>query len=151
MSIQKMRGAIHGAAKDMGLDDDTRRAVISQVTKKTFGTAKTSTTKLTEPECQAVLDEFQRRGWVGPKKKIWKESDKPKARKVHAQWSELKRLGAIEAKERKALHAWIRRQFNLPDKVTADPDMMAEDDLDRVIEALKAWIKRLKAEQTKGE
>ncbi|WP_413207992.1 phage protein GemA/Gp16 family protein [Rhodospirillum sp. A1_3_36] len=151
MSIQKMRGAIHGAAKALGLDDDTRRAVIGQVTKKTFGTEKTSTTRLTEPECQAVLDEFQRRGWTGPKKKFWKESDRPKARKVHAQWGELKRFGAIEAKERKALHAWIRRQFNLPANVTADPDMMAEDDLDRVIDALKAWIRRLKAEQAKGE
>jgi hypothetical protein len=131
--------AIHAGARELGLSDDERRDVMARVT------GRRSAKDMTDAQLHAVLAEYDRlRGG----RKRWKSARNPLARKVHAQWGELCRLGVVRASpadRRKALRAWAGRQLQPGTDVLLDPDILADEDLTLLIEALKAWLRRVGA------
>lgn len=130
---------MHVAKRDLGLDDDTYRAVLVRVT------GKRSSKDMTDRERQAVLDEFRRQGFKpalrqaqGAGRGKTKPLSGPYAKKAQALWIALWNLGAIEDKRDSALLAFVCRQTGIE---------RTEWILDArhgraVIEALKAWCAR---------
>lgn len=121
--------ALYGAAKRLGLDDDTRRDVYERVT------GKRSAREMTPAEVRRVLDELNRLAGTKPSSKPVRS---PTARLAQALWKDLWNLGVIARRSDDALEAFIRRQCRV-DSVhwLRDPK-----DGDRVIRALTAWAAR---------
>lgn len=132
--------AIHAGARELGLSDEARRDLMECLT------GCRSARDMTAAQMGAVLAEYDRlRGG----RRRWKPARNPLARMVHAQWGELCRLGVVRASpadRRKALRAWAGRQLRPGADVLVDPDILADEDLIRLIEALKAWLRRVGAE-----
>jgi phage gp16-like protein len=81
---------IHIAKKDLGLDDDTYRALLSRVT------GQSSAKDLSPLQVAKVLSEFERLGW---KAKQGRDKPKPAADKA-------KQVGKIEAQLAEAGRPW---------------------------------------------
>lgn len=120
--------AIHVAKKKLGLDDDTYRAKLSNIT------GKTSTKDMTEAERQKVLTVFRNDGFEPSQKGLQGKF----AKKLQALWIAGFNLGVINDRSDAALLAFVKRQTNL--------DHMRflhyADDARAAIEALKSWLKR---------
>lgn len=132
---------INIAKSQLGLDEDTYRAVLSRVT------GKASLRAMTEREKRAVVDEMKRLGFrVRAGGKALPPSVKPYIRLVHALWKSCHRLGVIEDGSREALRAFCKR-FVAPEDpaVSVDPDLLSYDQAAPIIEALKKMETRGKA------
>lgn len=128
----KLISAIHAAKSKAGLDDDAYRAMLS-----VHGGGKASSKDCTEAELRAVLSHLNGASGARP----FKPSKRPEVRKIHAQWGELKRLGALDSPTKPALRAFCARMANTGD-ATTDPEFLTPEHARVVIEALKAMIKR---------
>jgi len=137
--------AVHAGARSLGLDDDARRDLMERVT------GQRSTKDMSDAQLGAVLAEYDRlRGGkrrAGTGRRGFKPATNPLARKVHAQWGDLCRRGAVRAKSaaerRQALRSWCGRQLQPGTNVLLDPDLLDDDDLVILVESLKKWIGRL--------
>lgn len=132
----------------LGLDDDTYRALLVRVT----GVA--SLRQMTERQKIDVMDELKRAGFrvkVG-KKAALPASFKPYVRLIHALWSSCARLGVIENGSREALRAFCKRFVaHGYEGVVVDPDLLSYEQATPIIEALKKMEARGKADAaTKG-
>jgi phage gp16-like protein len=133
--------AIHVAKKQLGLDDETYRAVLHRVT------GVSSSKDMTPAQHSAVLAEFRRLGFelTPPKSKEPKVGsrgavhlDGPFVSKIRALWIAGWNLGVVKDRHDTALIAFVRRQTGI-DHVSwvRDPK-----DGNKVIEAVKAWLAR---------
>lgn len=133
---------INIAKGQLGLDEDTYRALLMRVT----GVA--SLRAMTERQRLDVLDEMKRQGFRIRQKagRPLPAATKPYIRLIHALWASCHRAGAIEDGSRKALRAFCQR-FVAPGDATivTDPDLLTWAQASPVIQALKKMEARAKA------
>lgn len=132
-----MLAKVHIAAKELGLDEDTRRDVIARVT----GGLR-SAGDCDRDQLHAVLAEFKKLGWKGPASAPKaaggrKMANSPFAKKARALWISLHQLGVVRDRSDRALEAFGRRQLGVDRLQWAD-----EGEAHRLIEALKAMAER---------
>lgn len=132
-----MLAKLHIAKKELRLDDETYRAVLSRVT------GKTSSAGLKDHQLDAVLAEFKRLGWK-PKKAGRQPSDKPHVRKVWAVWRDMVSLAIPADGSDAALRAFVARQTRNPARPDgiANPEWLSPEEANKVVEGLKAWRSR---------
>lgn len=127
---------IHIAKKELGLDDETYRAML-------FTVARVHSAKdLDFHGRKRVLAHMKGRGWKNKSAKKAKSSrplaDFPKAKKIRALWLSLRDAGALEDASEAALGSYVRRITDV-DALEWISDAQA----DKVIETLKQWLSRL--------
>ena len=147
----KALAAIHIAKKQLGLDDETYRAVLVRVT------GKASSKDMSEAERGKVLEEFRRLGFVdkpglrdrplsAAQAERWRRVAREPRRKLEgryagklqALWIAAWNLGITRSRDDAALIAFVRRQTGI-DHVRFVRDAA---EAARAIEALKAWMAR---------
>lgn len=120
--------AIHVAKKQLGLDDDTYRAVLVRVT------GKRSAGELTEAERNKVVSELRRQGFNPAQKAL----QGPFARKHQALWIAAWNLGIVRDRRDAAMLAFVKRQTG----IEHTRFLIDAEDAAKAIEALKAWLAR---------
>lgn len=140
---------IHIGKSALGLDDDTYRAMLAALCN-----GKTSSTKLTATERQVVLQHMKRRGFT-VKTKAGKptSSDRadPMVRKLMAMWYALAEAGAVAQPSNSeacyaAVDAWAQRQLSARAVPLQALRFASGDDLAKLIEEMKAWGRRVRAD-----
>ena len=124
--------------KALALTDEDYRAILARVA----GVA--SSAGLDDAGADAVLAEFARLGWTATRRFAGKTASKPGVRLIFGLWSELGRLGAVTA-TRPALSAFVERQTGV-----ANPEWLSAAEVNKVIEGLKAMVKRAKSKTVPG-
>lgn len=151
MSRNTMLACVHIARKDLGLDETTYREVISRIS----GGRCESAGDLTERELELTIASFKARGWqpkpagANPRsasrrvsrKEKGKRSESPHVRKVWALWGDMCRDGLVREPTRGALRAFVQRMTKV-----SDPEWLTPAQANVVIEGLKAWAARARAE-----
>jgi hypothetical protein len=130
--------AIHVARKQLGLDEDTYRALALRVT------GKSSAGAMTEGERGRLLEELRKRGFKkasslgkgsgGVRKKL----EGRFAPKLQALWIAAWNLGIVDNRDDRALIAFVKRQT----KVDHVRFLHDAEDAAKAIEALKGWMAR---------
>jgi phage gp16-like protein len=135
-----MLAKVHLAAKELGLDEDTRRDVLERVT------GQRSSADCTDAQLDELLREFRRMGWqprpgraAAPVARTAapKVASSPIAMKARAMWKSLDNLGAVRNGSEQALEAFAKRQLHVDRLQWADQSQGF-----RLIEALKAMAER---------
>ena len=127
---------IHIARKDLGLAEEDYRAILLRVA------GADSAAKLTPAAHEQILAEFQRLGWKPAFKDqagAAKRSAKPGVRLIFGLWTECGRRGIVNDGSRQALLAFVERQTGV-----AQPDWLTPQQVNKVVEGLKAMIARAK-------
>lgn len=130
--IQKEVAKIHIAKNELGMDDETYRAMLHTV-------GKVSSSKALDHAGRAkVLEHLKACGWK-PKNAIMKArpSDDAKIKLCRALWIELHELGKVYNPEAAALQRYAQRQTKI-----ARLEWMNDKQLNTVIESLKKWRDR---------
>lgn len=134
---------VHLGAKDLGLDDGTRRDLLERITKRR------SSADCTDAQLIQVLAEYRRLGWsptgakpvkapgVSTKPRRSPAAAHPVAKKARAMWISLHQLGAVRDPSEKALEAFGKRQLGVDRLQWADQSQGF-----RLIEALKKIAER---------
>lgn len=130
MSRRTMLACVHIARKDLGLDEEAYREVVSRVSSGRCSSAG----DLTERELERMIASFKSRGWRGGRPQ---RSGSPHVRKIWALWGDMCRKGLVREPTRKALRAFVVRMTDV-----ADPEWLTPAQAGVVIEALKAWQAR---------
>lgn len=131
---RKTLAKIHIAKKELGLDDDTYRAMLIELT------GKRSTTQMTDNQLGKVLHHLKKRGFkpkptgAAPGRRM---ADDPESKKIRALWLFLFELGLVKNPAESALAAYVKRQTGVEDLHWAKGD-----DALKVIETLKKWAMR---------
>lgn len=123
---------LHVAKRDLGLDDDTYRAVLERVT------GKRSAKDLSEAERRAVVDELKRQGFKPSSGGRRKALEGRFAKKLQALWIAGWNLGIVRNRDDKAMLAFVKRQTG----VEHTRFLHHAEDAAKAIEALKAWLAR---------
>lgn len=135
-----LRKLIHVGCRDLGLDQDDRRALQLEVC------GKESMSEMTEAEMARVLERLKKSGFNPASKAGSKRPAAPRAdlRLVHVLWRKLEEAGALERPGRAGLNAYIRSRFGDHwASVPGDVDMIRDaDQINDVIRSLKSWGKR---------
>ena len=118
------------AQKQLGMADDTYRALLNRLT------GKTSAAALSVTEQYKVLAEMERLGFK-PSKPHTKGLQKPASRKLLMLWRDLHQSGHVQNQSASALGAWVKGQTN-KDHI----DWLTPKEASRLIETLKTWLKR---------
>lgn len=119
----RLIATIHASAKELGLDEDTRRDLMERET------GKRSASAMNEGELAKVVGALSARKPAGPRKGFTPHED-PQVRKIYAQWTALRRDGKVTAAKP---HAFAKRQTGVDRVEWATPEQLR-----LVIEALKA-------------
>lgn len=132
MSRSALIAKVHIAKKELGLDDDTYRAVLERVT------GKTSSAKCSDAQLADVLAHFKAEGFKAVSKPRSKPvSSTPHAAKIRSLWISLYELGLTADASERALAAFVSRQAKV-DRL----EWLTPAQAYKVIEALKAWATR---------
>ncbi len=137
-----MLAKVHIAKKELGLDDETYRAVLVRVT------GKTSSKGLSDRQLDAVLVEFKRLGWAAKKaatqRAYRRASDKPHIRKIFAIWEDMCGLGIPRIANRTGLAVFVQRMTKTAARPEglSDPEWLSPSEANKVVEGLKAWQAR---------
>ncbi len=132
-----MLAQVHIAPKQLGLDDDSYRAILMRET------GRMSAAECTDAELETVIAAFKRQGFTkstdkpGAARKGPARADHPMARKARALWLSLGYLCAIDNPAEKALEGFAKRQLGCDRLQWAN-----QSQSDRLIEALKAIAER---------
>lgn len=130
---RRLISAVHAAASAHGIDDTVYREMMRTM----FG--KTSSTACTEAELRRLLVRLNG-GGTG---RSFRVSKRPEIRKIFAQWGELKRKGVLDNPTPAGLRAFCARMAQTG-AATTDPEFLTAAQARVVIEALKAWIERVR-------
>jgi hypothetical protein len=138
--------AIHVAKKRLGLDDEVYRALVRRVSEDFRPEEPVeSAGDMTSDERAALLQELRAMGFeAGPppgQERAFGKSSEPHVRKLYACAYQLIRDGAIAPRDPAC---WLRK-FTKRLTGVDDPRWLTAGDCNKVIEALKAWHKRLNA------
>lgn len=130
---------VHIGAKALGLEGEAYGEVLDRIT------GSSSAKSLDDRQLAAVLDEFRRLGWraAAPKRPL---SPKAQVRMIYGIWGDLGPF--VETHTVEALRAFVRRQTASPahpDGVAA-PEFLDAKQAIKVVEGLKAWLIRVRAE-----
>ena len=105
-------------------------------------------TDMSDDDGRKVLDRMKSDGFKVASKGGFKHPKAPRAdlRVVHVLWKTLREAGELDRPSREGLNAFIRSRFgDAWQSVPADVDMLRDPaQIEAVIAALKAWIKREK-------
>lgn len=127
------------ARRDLGLDEDTYRTMLSRIT------GRASASDCTDAQLGVVLDELKAKGWkpkvvqggrTAPRGRPGR-ADQPVARKARAMWISLHQLGAVRDPSEAALEAFARRQLGV-DRLR----WAVASEANALIEALKKMAER---------
>ena len=132
--------ALHATLRQIGLDDDDKRALYSRVT------GKWSAKDMSEDERAAVKDELERlypQIKTASKRKATRFNGRSKlsgkyAAKLQALWIAGWNLGLVRNRDDAALEAFVKRQTGLD----AVRFCHHPEDAAKAIEALKSWLAR---------
>lgn len=128
---------IHVARRDLGLDEDTYRAIVAQ-----YAEGKTSSSDCSLQEMENILAHLKRAGFKVRKPTEPRPLDtSDESKKVRALWLLLHRLGAVHDPSEKALSSYVRRQAGVDDLRWAGRKMYP------LIEGLKRWAQRVFPDQ----
>lgn len=126
---------IHCAAKELGLDDETYRAMLRKLT------GHNSAAKLDKRQRGAVLDEMRRLGFRPPQTlNLDQRPGEPQERLALALWRDLGELGVLDDPSEAGLRRFAKRTCGIDSLKWADALAM-----NKVIEGLKAWRARVYA------
>ncbi len=134
---------IHVACRDLGLDNDTRRALQLQVT------GKASLTAMTDSEQLKVLDALKSKGFStarsGKAKGYRKAAQRGDVRFCHVLWGKLSAAGIVTTPGAKGLNSFMRVRFEAAwGAAPIDIDAMADaKQIATILEALKAMCARV--------
>jgi phage gp16-like protein len=132
---------VHVAARDLGLDSDTYRACLAEVTG-----GKASAGEMSAVELSKVLDHFKSKGFQVRHKKATRALDtSPQASKIRALWLLLHRLGAVRNPSEAALAAYVKRIAGVDALQWA-----ADAKLQRLVETMKKWAMRFLPQQVEA-
>ncbi len=133
-AIQKQ---IFVACRQLGLDNDTRKALQLQVV------GKESLSEMTEAERRAVLEALKLRGFR-PTRAGRPQAARPDVRYCHVMWRLVVEAGEAHVAGAAGLNAFIRARFGKTwGNVPIDIDVMTQArEIRDVVEALKGWCLR---------
>ena len=134
---QRLIRLIHVGKRELGLDDETYRTLLSGCV------AKDSTSTMSVPELERVLERMKRSGFkVRVKASAQPRPGRPlaqypEAKKVRALWLFLHQLGAVKNPSEAALAAYVKRIAKVDALQWADGHQT-----EALIETLKKWAMR---------
>jgi len=131
-SRNAMLAKVHIARKDLGMDEETYRAVISRMSNGKADSAKA----LSDAALNDLLAEFKRLGWQAKATPRTAAKD-PLAGKVRALWRALANAGVVRDRSEAALRGYVHRMTDKSDLRFCDAREKG-----RVIESLKQWAAR---------
>ena len=142
MARDALLAQIHIAKKALNMEEDDYRSFL-QIT-----VGATSSKGLSIAKKKKVIEAFEAKGWVNKfRKRVYRPAAKEdRARLIFGLWTELGKIGGLKDDSRHALFAFCRRMTKsiaAPEGI-ASPDWMTTKQLNVVVEALKAMIKRKK-------
>ncbi len=129
--MSRLIGMIHVAKNQLGLDDDTYRALLLDLT------GKDSCSRMTVKEQWRVIEELKRKGFQKkPTHKGKRLVSDPQAKKIRALWLTMADCGIVRDRSEKALASCMRRFTGrtLEDATVKQCQAM--------IEILKQWLGR---------
>lgn len=128
---------IHVAKRDLQLDDDTYRHLLTETTKKE------STRNMTVPQLERVLATLKARGFVVKAKNAGSrpQAKDPQSKKIRSLWLQLNTLGAIDDCSEAALAAYVKRITGIEALQWLNAVQASS-----VIETLKKWVKRVEVQ-----
>lgn len=131
--MANLKAQIHIAKSQLGLDDETYRAVLEGAT------GKTSSAAMNERELKTALQAFKDRGFKSrPPRKA--KGSATLEEKLVAVWRDMGSAGLLNNPSDAALRSYVRRQTG--NRYEA-PQFCDNRTLIRLIESLKQWRKRL--------
>lgn len=122
---------IHIAKQQLGMDDDTYRAMLWSVARVK------SSTELDFAGRKNVLDHMQACGFKRTRPQPRALADDPQSKKIRALWLELHAAGKVRNPSESALAAFVKRQTGR-DAL----QWLAAREASAVIEELKKWLAR---------
>lgn len=131
-----LRRKIFVGCRELGLDDETRRALQMRVT------GKDSMSKMTDNDMLDVVAELKSRGFKPAVKGGFKKaSGRADLRMVHVLWKLLSDAGELRDGSREGLNTFIRSRFSATwGAAIRDVDDLREaQQIDALITALKQW------------
>jgi phage gp16-like protein len=145
---------IHIAKKDLALDDDTYRVIVSQI----GGAASGSSADLDLAGRRKVLEHFKSKGWK-PRKARASRAAKSAARTsggeilasdgqvkmIRSIWIQMSDAGVIKNRMEQGLRAWVKaetRRYHRYKAGYSAPEFLPAWVAQKVIEHLKGWAGR---------
>jgi phage gp16-like protein len=134
-------GKIHVAKKQLGLDDDTYRAVLRRVTGKDSSSG-CSISELEDVKAEMVYLGFKPVKTAHPRAGKRPLADGETATKLRALWISGYHLAVVNDPSEAALAAFVKRATGGKKRGVDALQWMTADDARKAIEALKAWLTR---------
>lgn len=133
----KLRAQIHIACKELGLDQAARRDL------QLVETGKASMSDMTDADMHKLLDRLKRDGFSADKKPF-KPAPRGDLRVVHVLWRKLGEAGAVRARGRAGLNAFVKERFGTAwGYVPVDVDHLTDKQhIDQLLQALRQMGKR---------
>lgn len=122
---------IHIARKELALDDDTYRTLLTGA-----AGVDSAGALLNDRQYFDVMRAFKAAGWQ-PKPPAGRKAPDAQMRKCYALWCELHRLGAVKSKAWSSMMVWVGRQLG------GHQDIIRADQKAHLIEELKGWHRRV--------
>lgn len=137
MMRRRLQKLIHVGCRELGLDEEDRRAL------QLVATGKASQREMDEVELRRVVKALKARGFR-PEGRGHAPAPRADLRLVHVLWRRLGEAGVLERPDRAGLNAFIRARFGASwGNVPIDVDALRDAGrINAVIRALRDWCAR---------